>query len=100
MFSDTCGGQNRNQNIAAVLFYAVQSIDPINRVEQKFLEQGHTYMECDSMHSFTKLAKKTLMSYACQRGSLFSKLPDGKIHIRSTNSATKISLFVRHFPKP
>ena len=58
MFSDTCGGENRNQNIAAVLFYAVQSIDHISRVEQKFLEQGHTHMECDSMHSFTELAKR------------------------------------------
>ena len=26
MFSDTCGGQNRNQNVTAVLYYAVQTI--------------------------------------------------------------------------
>ena len=47
MFSDMCGGQNRNQNIAAVLLYVVQSIDHINAIEQKFLEKGHrpTYME-------------------------------------------------------
>jgi len=29
MFSDTCGGQNRNQNVVAVLMYAVQAIDHI-----------------------------------------------------------------------
>ena len=58
MFSDTCGGQNRNQNVAAVLLYAVQSIDHIRVIEQKFLEKGHTYMECDSMHSAIEFAHK------------------------------------------
>lgn len=58
LFSDTCGGQNRNQNVAAILLYAVNSIDHINVIEQKFLESGHTYMECDSMHSAIEFAKK------------------------------------------
>ena len=58
MFSDTCGGQNRNQNVAAVLLYAVQSIDHISVIEQKFLEKGHTYMECDSMHSAIEFAQR------------------------------------------
>ena len=43
MFSDTCGGQNRNQNIASVLLYVVQSIDHINVIKQKFLEKGHRH---------------------------------------------------------
>jgi len=58
MFSDTCGGQNRNQNVAAVLLYAVHSIDHISVIEQKFLEKGHTYMECDSMHSAIECAQR------------------------------------------
>ena len=60
MFFYMCGGQNRNQNIAAVLFYAVQSIDHIDVIEQKFLEKGHrpTYMECDFMHSAIEFAQK------------------------------------------
>ena len=58
MFSDTCGGQNRNQNVAAVLLYAVQSIGHLQVIEQKFLEKGHTYMECDSMHSAIEFARK------------------------------------------
>jgi len=59
MFSDTCSGQNRNQNIAAVLLYVVQSIDHISVIEQEFLEKGHrpTYMECDSMHSAIEFAQ-------------------------------------------
>jgi len=60
MFSDMCGGQNRNQNIAAMLLYVFQSIDHINVIERKFLEKGHrpTYMECDSMHSAIEFAHK------------------------------------------
>jgi len=58
MFSDTCGGQNRNQNIMAMLFYAVHSIDHLTTIEQKFLEKGHSYMECDSMHSAIDYARK------------------------------------------
>lgn len=50
LISDTCGGQNRNQHIAAVLLYAVQYTHLIT-IEQKFLESGHTFMECDSMHT-------------------------------------------------
>jgi len=41
MFSNTYGGQNRNQNIAVVLLYAVQLIDHINVIEQTFQEKGH-----------------------------------------------------------
>lgn len=58
MFSDTCGGQNRNQNVAAVLLYTVQSTGHLQVIEQNFLEKEHTYMECDSMHSVIEFAQK------------------------------------------
>lgn len=51
IFSDTCGGQNRNQFIAALLLWAVNAIDHIDIIEKKFLESGHTQMEVDSMHA-------------------------------------------------
>jgi len=51
MFCDTCGGQNRNQNVTALLQHAVKTIDHLHIIEQKFLEKGHSYMECDSMHA-------------------------------------------------
>lgn len=50
LMSDTCGGQNRNQHIAAVLLYAVKYTH-LFIIDQKFLEPGHTFMECDSMHT-------------------------------------------------
>ncbi|CAG5055758.1 unnamed protein product [Parnassius apollo] len=55
---DTCGGQNRNQFVAALLLWAVQKIDHLKVIEQKFLESGHTQMEADSMHSSIEFAKK------------------------------------------
>ncbi|XP_063365176.1 uncharacterized protein LOC134653713 [Cydia amplana] len=58
LFSDTCGGQNRNQNVAAILLWAVNEIDHLQVIEQKFLESGHSYMEADSMHSSIESSKK------------------------------------------
>lgn len=57
IFSDTCGGQNRNQNIVALLLYLVQKTS-IDVIEHKFLESGHSYMEVDSMHSAIEKEKK------------------------------------------
>nr|CAI5870153.1 unnamed protein product [Callosobruchus analis] len=63
-FSDTCGGQNRNQNVPAMLYYFVHYEDtPITVIEQKFLESGHSMMECDSMHSAIEHHKKYLAVY-------------------------------------
>jgi len=50
IYSDTCGGQNRNRHMAALLLYAVQ-MTKLKIINQKFLERGHTYMEVDSMHA-------------------------------------------------
>lgn len=58
LFSDTCGGQNRNQYVAAVLFWAVHKIDHLKLIEHKFLESGHSHMEVDSMHSSIESAQK------------------------------------------
>lgn len=64
LFSDTCGGQNRNQQVASVLLWAVHKIEHINIIEHKFLESGHSYMEVDSMHSCIESAKKHTNVYS------------------------------------
>lgn len=63
LFSDTCSGQNRNQNISALLLYIVQTNPNVHVIEQKFLESGHSYMEVDSMHSSIEKAKKHVPVY-------------------------------------
>lgn len=48
-FSDGCNYQNRNSTLSnAILNIAIQKNIIIT---QKYLEKGHTQMECDSMHS-------------------------------------------------
>ena len=54
-FSDNCGGQNKNIQIAAVCLYAVKNIDHLDEIVHTFLETGHTMMECDSMHAAVEL---------------------------------------------
>lgn len=60
LFSDTCGGQNRNQFVAAILLWVIQNSNHLKIIEHKFLESGHSYMEADSMHSAIESAKKNV----------------------------------------
>lgn len=49
-YSDTASGQNRNCINAAMFLKAVSEL-PVEVVNQKFMESGHSEMECDSVHS-------------------------------------------------
>lgn len=49
LFSDGCGYQNRNSVLANAL--SLFSVENNICVQQKFLEKGHTQMECDSTHA-------------------------------------------------
>ncbi|XP_070184874.1 uncharacterized protein [Littorina saxatilis] len=60
LYSDTCTGQNRNQYVAAALPQHVQDSDTLQIIDQKYLESGHTQMECDTMHSTIEAAKKNV----------------------------------------
>ncbi|CAH0723007.1 unnamed protein product, partial [Brenthis ino] len=90
LFSDTCGGQNRNQYVSALLLWAVQKINNLRVIEQKFLESGHTQMEADSMHSSIESAKKNNSVFSMMDWiSIFKRARrrqtikvDGKIIIR------------------
>jgi hypothetical protein len=59
LYSDTCSGQNRNQNISAMFLYAVQKTN-VELIDHFYMESGHSQMECDSAHStIEKMVKKT-----------------------------------------
>ena len=62
LFSDCCGGQNRNRYMSACLSYVVRT-SHIKVIEQKFLESGHTQMEVDSIHSAIEASKKKVDVY-------------------------------------
>ena len=50
LYPDTCGGQNIHHNVAAMFLYVVQNTD-LEIVTHNFCENGHSHMECDSMHA-------------------------------------------------
>lgn len=62
-FSDSCGGQKQNRFIASLFRYAIWVL-PLETIEIKFLEVGHTQMEVDSMHSIIERAKKNKMIFS------------------------------------
>ena len=50
MYSDTCGGQNRNKIIITAILSFLSQSSNIHVIGQKFFESGHSHMECDTMH--------------------------------------------------
>jgi len=63
-FSDTCGGQNRNQFIVAALLQTVQRSDVgLNIIDLKYMERGHSFLEVDSMHACIEREKKHRQVY-------------------------------------
>uniref|UniRef100_A0A6P7FNU4 Uncharacterized protein LOC114332258 n=1 Tax=Diabrotica virgifera virgifera TaxID=50390 RepID=A0A6P7FNU4_DIAVI len=54
-YSDSCGGQNKNKNIAKLFMYPVQCTS-LERIDHQFYESGHSYMECD--RSFGQIEKR------------------------------------------
>ncbi|ESP01684.1 hypothetical protein LOTGIDRAFT_176440 [Lottia gigantea] len=51
LYSDSCGGQNRNRIMCSAILQFLSQAQNIEFVEQKFFESGHSQNECDSMHS-------------------------------------------------
>ena len=57
-YSDKCRGQNRNQFVAGAYLYSMAKFPNLQKINHKFLESGHSQMECDSIHSTIETAKK------------------------------------------
>ena len=51
LYSDTCGRQNRNKNIAIMFRHAIEHSATLKCITHNFLESRHSHMECDSMHA-------------------------------------------------
>ena len=54
MFSDACGGQNRNKYIAAMCHYLVNYMNTLTEINHIFMVTGHSHMEVDSVHSMVE----------------------------------------------
>jgi hypothetical protein len=63
LFSDTCGGQNRNQHFSSMCLRAV--IDgKLDTLEHIYMESGHSQMEVDSVHSCIESACRNVDIHA------------------------------------
>lgn len=57
LMSDGCVGQNKNSIVSAVLMYSMEVLN-IPEIEHAFFEKGHSFMECDSVHSSIETGTK------------------------------------------
>ena len=62
LFSDSCGGQNRNKNFLTMLWYALRKFE-FEEIEHIFFMSGHSQIESDSMHSVTELSSRHVSVY-------------------------------------
>ncbi|XP_050516967.1 uncharacterized protein LOC126891731 [Diabrotica virgifera virgifera] len=59
LYSDTCGGQNKNSHISSMIMSILQRSDVnVQVVDHKFMVPGHTHMEVDVAHSMIEKKKK------------------------------------------
>ena len=63
LFSDTCGGQNRNIQMSAALLRACQALANIQTITQYMTESGHSQMECNSVHSTIERACRNIDAF-------------------------------------
>lgn len=62
LYSDTCGGQNKNSFVSAMFITIIKECTHIQLIDHKFLVPGHTHMECDYDHSVIEKAKKKVQA--------------------------------------
>lgn len=59
MYSDQCGGQNRNIKLSLICQYVVSHPDfTIEEIDHKFLVSGHSYLPCDQDFGLIEKNKK------------------------------------------
>jgi len=64
LYSDTAGGQNRNQAVAIMCLTLLKKSDHIITVNQKYKESGHSEMEGDSVHSLIERTSTKIPIYS------------------------------------
>lgn len=58
LYSDTCGGQNKNTHVAAMFTYLLTIKPSMKLIYHKFMIPGHTHMEVDLDHAIIEKKKK------------------------------------------
>lgn len=58
LYSDSCGGQNRNSHVAAMFLVLMQNKPSLQQIDHKFMVSGHSHLECDVDHANIEKQKK------------------------------------------
>ena len=62
LYSDICGGQNRNAAFCSTRLHAVKTF-PFSVIDHKYMKSGHSQMECDSVHAAVETARRKVPIY-------------------------------------
>lgn len=54
LYSDTCGGQNRNSHVSAMFTWALQNNMNVEIIDHKFMVPGHSHLEIDTDPGISK----------------------------------------------
>lgn len=67
LYSDSCGGQNRNIKLTLMLKKFLCDNKTISRIEQKYFIPGHSYNSCDRCFGLIEKQKKVTDEIFCPR---------------------------------
>ena len=62
-YSDACGGQNRNFNVARFLMFTVNTFKNVEEIEINFMESGHSFLpnDTDFSHISDQIKRETVI---------------------------------------
>ena len=62
VFSDNCGGQNKNYVLSRFLMADITDMKKFEKIEQFFFVRGHSFLPCDRDFGITKKALNSKQS--------------------------------------
>lgn len=83
-YSDTCGGQNKNNHVACMFQVVLLNHPTLKTINHKFLTPGHTHMECDIDHAAIEKRKK--------KGGMVISIPNDWYQLVRTTGKKKKNL--------
>ncbi|KAJ8877184.1 hypothetical protein PR048_021638 [Dryococelus australis] len=78
LFSDTCGGQNRNANMCTMLLHAVKTLN-IPTIDHCVFKPGHSQLECDSVPANIERTSKNVHIYN-PSGTVVQTVSKGRLY--------------------
>ena len=74
-YSDACGGQNRNFNVARHMVYTVNTLKNVKEIEVNFMESGHSFLpnDTDFSHISDQIKRESVIYSPDQYAEIIKK---------------------------